>query len=74
MILTNAEKRFIISNREVLDNLFDKRIEELKEEASKLPRGIDRDSKLDLVQEFRMWKRDFKELSNPEKTEKKQFI
>jgi hypothetical protein len=74
MKLTSEDKVFIIKGGDTLQNLFLNRIEDLKEEVTHLPRGESRDAKVELIQEFRTWLKDFRAITNPEPKRKHKDI
>jgi hypothetical protein len=74
MKLTDSDKQFIIKSGDTLHKLFLNRIEDLKEEVTHLPRSTDRDSKIELIQEFRAWLKDFRAITNPEPVRKNKVV
>lgn len=70
LILTEQDKQFIIRSGEALHKLFERRIEALKEEVTHLPRGTERDSKIELIQEFRAWLNEFRASVVPDNQKK----
>lgn len=72
--LTEKDKVFIIKNGGVLLELFERRIEALKEEITHLSRGESRDAKIELIQEFRTWLKDFRAIMNPVQKRKSRDI
>lgn len=65
MILSEKHKTFLNRNRPILTEIFSARIKELTDEALLTPRGAERDAKVDLIQEFKMWIRDIDGLGKP---------
>lgn len=55
-MLTEKDKTFIIKNEFQLQLIFQKKIDDLVQQASTLPRSPERDSALDTVQGIRVWK------------------
>lgn len=74
LLLTEQDRQFIIKSGEALPKLFERRIEDLKEEVTHLPRGTERDIKIELIQEFRAWLKDFRAITYPETPKKNKVI
>ena len=70
MKLTDNEKAFIKDHREVLSALFQKRVEDLKEEMLQEDDEKERNKIRELVLEFKRWLRDVK-ITTEEKEIKK---
>jgi SpoVK/Ycf46/Vps4 family AAA+-type ATPase len=65
MILTEKQKHFIISNREMLSALFLSRIEQLKDEVTNDLPGEKTTQKILLIHEFKAWLKDMETMANP---------
>lgn len=74
MNLTEAQKKFIINNRDKFHNLFQDQTLALILEASHLPQGQERDNKLALAQSLRDWNKTVETLSDPARKEKDNYI
>lgn len=69
-VTTPKEKSFIKQNREMLSGIFEKRVEDLKEELLTCP-DEDRASKIKMINEFKSWLLTIKIFSKTKKKEKK---
>lgn len=74
MILTNAQKDFLIKNKQVLIKLFEGRIEDLKEEIINEINPTAREAKVGVVQDYRIWIKDITELAAPKETQHENLI
>ena len=73
MILTKQEKDFIREHKPILIQLFQKRIEELKENVV-LAKPEERNRICDLIIEFKYWLRDIGIFSKETETKKDDFV
>jgi len=55
MDINSKEKAFFKGNKDVLESLFKKRIEDLQDLVFSMPAGKDRDLKIEFINEFKDW-------------------
>ncbi len=65
MILTEKQKHFIITNREILAEIFKARIDQLKNEVVDDIPNEKTNQKILLIHEFRAWLKDMDTLASP---------
>lgn len=73
MILTEEDRIFLKANRRVLESLFNRRIEELKEKVFSM-RAEDRDLEIRFINEYKSWLILIKIVSEEEKKKRETFV